>query len=92
MSAPDFGAKCRHGKAFQVAPVIKNLPANAKDTREVGLIPGLGKNPLEDEMALHSNILAWKIPRTEEPESDITEHTCTHTCMHGRRNQDSFLT
>ena len=45
MSAPDFGAKCGHGKAFQVAPVIKNLPANARDTREVGLIPGLGNIP-----------------------------------------------
>ena len=23
--------------------------------------------PLEEEMATHSSILAWKIPRTEEP-------------------------
>ena len=25
------------------------------------------EDPLEEEMATHSNILAWKIPRTEEP-------------------------
>ena len=26
-----------------------------------------GEDPLEEEMATHSSILAWKIPRTEEP-------------------------
>ena len=25
------------------------------------------EGPLEEEMAIHSNILAWKIPWTEEP-------------------------
>ena len=25
------------------------------------------KDPLEEEMATHSSILVWKIPRTEEP-------------------------
>ena len=25
------------------------------------------KDPLEKEVATHSNILAWEIPRTEEP-------------------------
>ena len=25
------------------------------------------ENPLEEEMVTHSNILAWKIPWTEEP-------------------------
>ena len=25
-------------------------------------------DPLEEAMATHSNILAWKIPRTEEPD------------------------
>ena len=29
-------------------------------------IPGL-RDPLEKGMAIHSNILAWKIPETEEP-------------------------
>ena len=26
-----------------------------------------GEDPLEKEMATHSSMLAWKIPRTEEP-------------------------
>jgi len=25
------------------------------------------ENPLEEGMAIHSSILAWRIPRTEEP-------------------------
>ena len=29
----------------QVALVVKNLPANAGDIRDMGLIPGLGKSP-----------------------------------------------
>ena len=50
------------------------------------------EDPLEEEMATHSRILAWKIPWTEEPggvqstgsQSDTTEthtHTCTHSDM-----------
>ena len=26
-----------------------------------------GEDPLEEEMAIHSSILAWEIPWTEEP-------------------------
>ena len=33
---------------------------------DLGLIPGW-EDLLEMEMATHSSILAWKIPRTEEP-------------------------
>ena len=32
-------------KAFQVALVVKNLPAKAGDTRDLGLIPGWGRSP-----------------------------------------------
>ena len=31
--------------ASQVARVVKNMPANAGDKREAGLIPGLGRSP-----------------------------------------------
>ena len=31
----------------QVVPVLKNLPANAVDARDVGLIPGFGRSPGE---------------------------------------------
>ena len=45
------------------------------------------EDPLEEEMATHSSILAWRIPWTEEPgspcdckESDTTEAT-NHTAL-----------
>ena len=51
------------------------------------------EDPLEKEMAIHSSILAWKIPWTEEPgrlyspwghkESDTTEQL-THTALEHR--------
>ena len=46
-------------------PVVKNLPTNPGDVRDVSLIPGLGF--LEEGMATHSSILAWRIPWTGEP-------------------------
>ena len=46
-----------------MAQLVKNLPA-MQDT----LVRFLGQeDPLEKEMATHSNILAWRIPWTEEP-------------------------
>ena len=42
---------------------------------DLGLIPGLG-NPLEEGMATHSSILAWRIPWTIPwgcKESDMTK-------------------
>ena len=51
--------------AFQVALVVKNPAANAGDLGDVGSIPGWD-DPLEEGMATHSSILAWKIPWTEE--------------------------
>ena len=52
--------------ASHVAPVVKNLPANAGNTRDVGSIPESGRS-LEEEMATHSSILFWRIPWTEDP-------------------------
>ena len=46
--------------------MVKNLPANEGDPRVVGSISGLGRFS-ETEMATCSSVLAWKIPRTEEP-------------------------
>ena len=46
-----------------VAQMVKNLPEMQETC-----VQSLGwKDPLEKEMAIHSNILAWKIPWTEEP-------------------------
>ena len=45
--------------------VVKNPPANAVDTREAD--SNLGQEDLlEEGMATHSSILAWRIPWTEE--------------------------
>ena len=44
---------CR--KASRVALVVKNLPANAGDTKDVGSIPGLGRSPGEG----HGNPLQY---------------------------------
>ena len=46
---------------MQVALLVKNSPANSGDAA-LGL-----EDPLEEEMAAHSSILAWRIPCTEEP-------------------------
>ena len=58
--------------------VGKNLPANAGDTKQVS---SLGwEDPPEEEMATRSSILAWKIPRTEEPgglQSSAIAQSCT---------------
>ena len=62
-----------------MAQTLKNLP-----TMQEAWIQSLGQeDPLEKGMATHSNILAWRIPWTEEPgrlyspwggkESDTTE-------------------
>ena len=62
-------------------------------------VQSLGReDPLEEEMAIHSSILAWKIPWTEEPgglyspycqkESDTTERL---TQAQGSKSQPRFL-
>ena len=51
---------------FPDGSVVKNLPANAGDTGDLGLIPGSGRSHVEG----NGNPLqysCWKILRTEEP-------------------------
>jgi len=49
--------------ASLVAQMVKNLPA-MQETQ----ICSLGQeDPPEEVVATHSSILAWRIPRTEEP-------------------------
>ena len=47
-----------------MALVVKNLPASAGDVRDMGSIP-VGKIPLKEGLAVHSIVLAWEIPWTE---------------------------
>jgi len=47
--------------------VVKNLPTMQEKQM---CVPSLGwEDPLEEEMATHCSILAWKIPWTEDPDS-----------------------
>ena len=46
--------------------MVKNPPANAGDIREIAGSLGL-EDALEEGMATHSSIHAWRIPWTEEP-------------------------
>ena len=52
--------------ASRAAVVIKNPPARVGDTRD-GVRSWGQADPLEEEMAAHSRILAWEVPWTEEP-------------------------
>ena len=54
--------------ASQVILVAKNWPAYAGDRDLRDGVPSLGwEDPLEEGMATHSSILAWRISWTEEP-------------------------
>ena len=70
-------------KASLVAQLLKILPAMQETlVRFLG-----GENPLEEDRANHSGILAWRIPGTEEPgslqamrsQSDITWQLTTQS-------------
>ena len=46
--------------------VVKNPPANAGHAEQQVLSLGQ-EDALEEEMTIHSSILAWETPWTEEP-------------------------
>ena len=46
--------------------VVKNPPA-MQEMQETQVQPLGWEDPLENEMTMHSSILAWEIPWTEEP-------------------------
>ena len=52
-------------RASQVAQWVKNLPA-MQEPQEMWVQSLSQEDSLEEEMATHSSILAWRIPRTEE--------------------------
>ena len=67
LSTPNArGLRLIPGQGLPGGSMVKNPPADAGDVGDMGLIPGSGRAPKE-EMATHSNILAWRIPWTEEP-------------------------
>ena len=58
-----------------------------QETQEMQVRSLSREDPLEEEMATHSSIIAWRVPWTEEPGGlqfmrghnvlDMTEHACT---------------
>ena len=48
-------------------PSGKNLPANVSNTGDAGSISGWGKSPGGANGKPLLYVLAWEIPRTEEP-------------------------
>ena len=69
--------------------MVKNLPA-MQETQEMR-VPSQGQeDPLDEGMATHSSILAYRIPWTEEPDGlqskvsqklDMTERLSTHALL-----------
>ena len=73
----------RSGRGFPDGSEVKNLPA-VEEPQEIDARSLGWDNPLEEEMATHSSILAWRIPWTEEPgrlqsiESQRVGHDCSN--------------
>ena len=53
-------------QASPMAQQVKNLPAMQEMQADISSIPRW-EDPLEEGVATHSSILAWRIPWTEEP-------------------------
>ena len=71
-ASPQFSPSFDHGQDHNYTSIptshglprwcyVKILPANAGDVRDADLTPGLGRS-LEEGMATHSSIFAWRIP------------------------------
>ena len=91
-----FGVKLGRMCGLLALPMdqqVKNLPA-VQETQEMQSLSLSWENPLEEEMATCSSIVAWRIPRTEDPErlqskglprvghNWVTKHTHTHAHTH----------
>ena len=61
-------------RASLLAQMIKNLPAIQEPS-----VPSLGReDPQEKGMAMHSSILAWRIPWTEEADGSMGSQRVGH--------------
>ena len=85
---------CMHAVYFPGATMVKNLPANSEDIMWVQF---LDLDLLEDSMATHSCILAWRIPWTEKPgrlwstglqrlQHNWSDLACTHVYVIWRKD------
>ena len=74
------------GRASQVAPVVKNLPASAGDIRDAGLTPGSGRspgggkgNPLQNCLENPTDREAWwaTVHRVTQSRTQLKRHLTT---------------
>ena len=85
--------------ASQVALVVKNPPANAGDIKRCRFDPWVRKIPWRRAwQPTHSSILAWRIPRTEEPSrlqsivsQRVRHHRSNLALMHAEYNKPFLL-
>ena len=70
-----------------MALVMKNLPANTGDIMR-WQVQSLGwEDPLEEGMATHSSISAWRTPWTKRSPADYSPYkTHTNTCFRDFNN------
>ena len=65
----------------QVALVVKNLPANARDSRDVDLIPGSGRSPIGE----HGNLLQYSYLKNP------MDSGAWQVTVHGSRKSQTLL-
>ena len=59
--------KCVFLIELAIYKTVSGLPRICHPMQETWVPRSGREDPLEEEMATHSRILAWRIPRTEEP-------------------------
>ena len=69
--------------------MVKNPPANAGETGDTRDVGSSQEDPLEQEMATHSSILAWEIPWTGEPGRPYSPWGCKESDVTERLNNNS---
>ena len=85
-------ADCTHirsvfSRVSQVALMVKNLPANAGDVRDVGLIPGSSSGGGNGISLQYSRYSLWN-----HKDSDMTEHLSTYSRLFNiQENKTKFL-
>ena len=70
----------------------KERAFSARAAGDMGLIPGLRRSPVEEAMATHSSILAWRTPWMEEAGGlqSIVSQRVRHNCSDRARSHSGI--
>ena len=88
VSSKSFSKLIQTRKDFPGSSVVKNPPAKAGGIRDMGSVAGSGRS-LEEGMAAHSSILAWRIQWTEE--SGRLQSIGSHRVGHNRSDLERMF-